>query len=76
MRKFIISDIHGVGNVYYAIMGYLDNLSKEEEIELYINGDLIDRGPDSANVLLDIKKRVEGKKYKIVSQQDILARII
>lgn len=66
MRKFIISDIHGVGNVYYAIMGYLDNLSKEEEIELYINGDLIDRGPDSANVLLDIKKRVEGKKYKIV----------
>lgn len=28
MRKFIVSDIHGFGNLYYAIMNYLDNLSK------------------------------------------------
>ena len=25
MRKFIVSDIHGLGNVYYAIMNYLEN---------------------------------------------------
>ena len=66
MRKFIMSDIHGFGNVYYSIMSYLDNISKNEEIELYINGDLIDRGLESADILLDIKKRIEENKFKIV----------
>ena len=66
MRKFIISDIHGFGNVYYSMMNYLDNINKEEDIELYINGDLIDRGYESAEILLDIKKRIEDNKYKIV----------
>lgn len=66
MRKFIISDIHGFGNVYYSIMNYLDNLSNEEEIELYINGDLIDRGYESAEILLDLIKRIKDNKYKIV----------
>ena len=66
MRKFIISDLHGDGNVYNSIMGYLDNISKKEEIELYINGDLIDRGIDSASMLLDIKRRIEDNKFKIV----------
>ena len=65
MRKFIISDIHGFGNVYYSMMSYLDNISKNEKIELYINGDLIDRGYESAEILLDIKKRIEENKYKI-----------
>ena len=66
MRKFIISDIHGLGNVYYSIMGYLDNINKLEPIELYINGDLIDRGIESAEILLDIKKRIETPNhYKI-----------
>ena len=66
MRKFVISDIHGYGNLYYSVMGYLDNISKYEEIELYINGDLIDRGLESAEILLDIKKRIEDNKYKII----------
>lgn len=65
MRKFVISDIHGFGNVYYSIMNYLDNLSKEEDIEIYINGDLIDYGYESAEILLDIKKRMEDNKFKI-----------
>ena len=60
MRNFIVSDLHGNGNAYSAIMAYLDNVSKDsnEEITLFINGDLIDRGPDSAYMLLDIKDRV------------------
>ena len=66
MRKFIISDIHGYGNAYYSMMSYLDNISENEEIELYINGDLFDRGYESAEILLDIKKRIEKNKYKIV----------
>ena len=66
MRKFIISDIHGLGNVYHSIIHYLDNINEEEPIELYINGDLIDRGLESAQIFLDIKKRMQENNYKIV----------
>ena len=65
MRKFVISDIHGFGNVYYSVMSYLDNLSKQEEIELFINGDLIDRGYESAEILLDVQNRIKENKFKI-----------
>lgn len=61
-----MSDIHGFGNVYYAMMNYLDNLSKEEEIELYINGDLCDRGSESAEILLDVMARMQNNNYKII----------
>ena len=66
MRKFIISDIHGFGNVYYGIISYLDNVSREDSIELYINGDLIDRGFESTEILLDIIKRINNNKYRII----------
>ncbi len=62
MRKFIVSDIHGFGNLYYTIMNYLDKLSEIEEVELYINGDLIDRGEESAEILLDVIRRIKENK--------------
>ena len=65
MRTFIVSDLHGNGNVYYSIMKYLDNISKEEDITLFINGDLIDRGMDSCDMLLDVKNRILENKFKI-----------
>ena len=54
MRKFIISDVHGLGCFYYPVMNYLDKINEKEPIELYINGDLIDYGLDSAKILLDV----------------------
>ena len=66
MRRFIVSDIHGLGNFYYSVMSYLDNISKSEEIELYINGDLFDRGLESAEILLDIKNRIQNGNFKII----------
>ncbi len=57
MRKFIVSDLHGNGDVYDSIMGYLENVSHDEEVELFINGDLIDRGLDGFRMIMDIKKR-------------------
>ena len=67
MRKFVVSDLHGDINSYNAIMGYLENVSKEDEVILYINGDLIDKGIYSADMLLDVKKRVEGdSSFKVV----------
>lgn len=61
MRKFIVSDLHGNGEVYNSIMAYLENISLIEDVELFINGDLIDRGIDSFTMLCDVKERIEGK---------------
>ena len=67
MRKFIVSDLHGDGAVYDSIINYLENLHNEgEDVTLYINGDLVDRGPDSARMLLDVKNRIENNiSFKI-----------
>ena len=47
MRKFIVSDLHGDGAIYDSVINYLENLHNEgEDITLYINGDLVDRGPE------------------------------
>lgn len=60
MRKFIISDLHGNGDIYDSIMTYLENISMSEEVELYINGDLIDRGIDSYRMLEDVIDRIKN----------------
>lgn len=68
MRKFIISDIHGLGKLYYSIMNYLDILSESSEIELYINGDLIDRGSETVEILIDVINRIKenNPRFKII----------
>ena len=65
MRKFIISDIHGNGNLYFSVMNYLAEISKDEEVTLYINGDLIDRGKESGLILLDVISRINDKNKNI-----------
>ena len=65
MRKFIVSDLHGNGNVYNSIMQYLENINIDDKVELFINGDLIDRGIDSVDMLLDVKKRILNGSFKI-----------
>ncbi len=65
MRKFVVSDIHGDGVFYHLIMNYLDQLSLSQEVSLYILGDLIDRGEDSFQVLMDVMKRIENNYYPI-----------
>ena len=61
MRKFIIGDLHGNGEVYDSVMAFLENLSLTDFIELTINGDLIDWGSQSRRMILDVKERMEGK---------------
>lgn len=62
MRTFIVSDLHGNGEVYNTIMAYLENVNKEEHVILYINGDLTDRGLDSFTMLEDVMKRILNKE--------------
>lgn len=47
-RRIIIGDIHGH---YDGLMELLDAVSPEETDQVYFLGDLIDRGPNSAQVL-------------------------
>lgn len=61
MRKFIVSDLHGNGEVYDSIMAYLENIALTDNVELYINGDLVDRGLDGFRMLNDAIDRVNGK---------------
>lgn len=61
MRKYIISDLHGNGEVYDSIMGYLENVALIDDVELYINGDLIDRGLNNYYMLDDVIKRCFGE---------------
>ncbi len=49
MKKYAISDIHGYINTFESLLNTIGY--KEQEDELYILGDLVDRGPDSRGVL-------------------------
>ncbi|MBP3766305.1 MAG: metallophosphoesterase [Bacilli bacterium] len=60
MRNFVVSDLHGNGYVYDSIINFLEN-EKEygcDDITLYINGDLIDRGINSGSMLVDVLMRI------------------
>ena len=84
MRKFIVSDLHGNGEVYDSIMAYLENISLIDDVELYINGDLIDRGLDSYRMLMDVIDRIHnnskikihylGGNHELMMYQALLAR--
>ena len=52
MTKYVISDLHGRKDKYDKVIEFLN--SKDH---LYILGDVIDRGPDGIEILLDIMKR-------------------
>ena len=64
---YVISDLHGQGKIYDTIMKQLDNeaISTGRKIKLIINGDIIDRGPESMRMLVDVMERVKGKKGHI-----------
>ncbi len=64
-RIFVVSDLHGVKSVYDGITSYLDELAlcnPEDNIKLIINGDLIDRGDHSIEMIQDIIDRQNNQK--------------
>lgn len=52
MATYVISDLHGQKNKYNAL---IEDISENDT--LYILGDVIDRGPNGIEILLDIMKR-------------------
>ena len=57
MSTYIISDIHGCYDQYQELLCKIDF---SEEDELYILGDVLDRGPEPIKVLLDLMDRVNA----------------
>ncbi len=61
MRRFAISDIHGCHKSFLAL---LDTIKLTKEDELYILGDMIDRGPNSVAVMDHVIQMIEDG-YKV-----------
>lgn len=54
MSTFIMSDIHGQYNAYKKM---LEKINFSDEDELYVLGDVIDRGPDGIRIIKDLMER-------------------
>ena len=52
--RYIVSDIHGCYNQYQKL---LEKIRFSEKDELYVLGDVVDRGPEPIKVLQDMMKR-------------------
>ena len=52
--RYIVSDIHGCYNQYQML---LEKIQFSEDDELYVLGDVVDRGPEPIKVLQDMMKR-------------------
>ena len=52
--RYIVSDIHGCYNQYQKL---LEKIQFSEEDELYVLGDVVDRGPEPIKVLQDMMRR-------------------
>lgn len=52
--RYIVSDIHGCYDAYKAL---LEKIHFSDGDELYVLGDVVDRGPEPIKVLQDIMRR-------------------
>lgn len=72
---YVMSDIHGMYDKYLKMMELID---LKEDDRLYVLGDVVDRGPDSMKILLDMMKRpnvlgiVGNHELMMMSCMDIL----
>lgn len=58
----VISDLHGQGKLYDLLINNFDKEGIKKKITLIINGDIIDRGPESIRMIVDIMERSKKKK--------------
>ena len=68
MPTYVMSDIHGEYEKYCRM---LEKIALSEEDTLYILGDVVDRGPQPMEILLDMMKR--DNIYPIFGNHDFLA---
>ena len=69
--RYIISDIHGCYDEYIEL---LKKINLKDSDELYILGDVVDRGPSPIKVLQDMMMRVNV--FPIIGNHDFIALIM
>lgn len=69
--RYIVSDIHGCYDEYMAL---LQKINFSEEDELYVLGDVVDRGPEPIKVLQDMMNR--PNVIHILGNHDFIMYII
>ena len=69
--RYIISDIHGCYDEY---MELLKKINLKDSDELYILGDVVDRGPAPIKVLQDMMMRVNV--FPIIGNHDLIALLM
>ncbi|MCC9135714.1 metallophosphoesterase family protein [Pontibacter silvestris] len=62
MARYALTDIHGCAKTFKALV--LDQLRLEKEDELYVLGDLVNKGPDSKGVL-DFILHLQKQHYQV-----------
>lgn len=68
---YVMSDLHGH---YEKFRKMLEKIAFSDHDELYVLGDIVDRGPQSAELLLDMSMR--SNVYPILGNHDMTASII
>lgn len=66
---YVMSDIHGMYDKYMKMLDLIE--FSENDDELYILGDVVDRGEKPAEVLLDMMKR--PNVYPIIGNHELMA---
>lgn len=68
---YVMSDLHGQFEKYRKM---LEKIAFSDDDDLYILGDVVDRGPQPAELLLDMSMR--PNVYPILGNHDMTARIL
>lgn len=68
MATYVISDIHGEFDKYIKM---LDLINFNDEDNLYILGDILDRGPDPIKLLLDMSMR--SNVFPLLGNHELMA---
>ncbi len=66
--RYVISDIHGCYNEYKTL---LEKINLRDEDELYVLGDVVDRGPSPIKVLQNMMMRINV--FPIIGNHDLVA---
>ena len=68
---YVMSDLHGQYRKYRKM---LETIRFSEDDELYILGDVVDRGPESVEILLDMSMR--ANVFPILGNHDMTAALL
>lgn len=76
MHNYVVSDIHGNAERLNELLSVLSKKHPQKDFNLYILGDLFDRGFDSEEVLSLITKNFKNIKVLLGNHEDLFMRFM